>query len=96
MEKQKLIYVESKAKFSPSEVSDKAIVFIKDTKEIWTHSVYFSCSGAWASPITLSLTGDTTGSVSIDGSGNASITTTTNYLATIATPADANDAASTL
>ena len=96
MEKQKLIYVESKAQFSPSEVSDKAIVFIEDTKEIWTHGVYFSCSGAWATPITLSLTGDTTGSVSIDGSGNASITTTTNYLATIATPADANDAASTL
>lgn len=80
MEKQKLIYVESKAQFSPSEVSDKAIVFIEDTKEIWTHGVYFSCSGAWATPITLSLTGDTTGSVSIDGSGNASITTTTNYL----------------
>lgn len=96
MEKQKLIYVESKAQFSPSEVSDKAIVFIKDTKEIWTHGVYFSCSGTWATSITLSLTGDTTGSVSIDGSGNASIATTTNYLATIATPADANDAASTL
>ena len=80
MEKQKLIYVESKAQFSPSEVSDKAIVFIKDTKEIWTHGVYFSCSGTWASPITLSLTGDTTGSVSIDGSGNASIATTTKYL----------------
>lgn len=80
MEKQKLIYVESKAQFSPSEVSDKAIVFIKDTKEIWTHGIYFSCSGTWATPITLSLTGDTTGSVSIDGSGNASLATTTNYI----------------
>lgn len=95
MEKQKLIYVESKAQFSPSEVSDKAIVFIKDTKEIWTHGVYFSCSGAWASPITLSLTGDTTGSVSIDGSGNASITTTTRYLSGIMGIKDANNAANT-
>lgn len=95
MEKQKLIYVESKAQFSPSEVSDKAIVFIKDTKEIWTHGVYFSCSGAWASPITLSLTGDTTGSVSIDGSGNASITTTTYRLSSSDYPKDANTAYST-
>lgn len=95
MEKQKLIYVESKAQFSPSEVSDKAIVFIKDTKEIWTHGVYFSCSGTWATPITLSLTGDTTGSVSIDGSGNASIATTTNYLSIISQATDANTAANT-
>ena len=95
MEKQKLIYVESKAQFSPSEVSDKAIVFIEDTKEIWTHGVYFSCSGAWASPITLSLTGDTTGSVSIDGSGNASIATTTLRLSASSYPTDANNAAST-
>ena len=95
MEKQKLIYVESKAQFSPSEVSDKAIVFIKDTKEIWTHGVYFSCSGAWASPITLSLTGDTTGSVSIDGSGNASIATTTKYLSGTTDITDANNAANT-
>lgn len=95
MEKQKLIYVESKAQFSPSEVSDKAIVFIKDTKEIWTHGVYFSCSGTWATPITLSLTGDTTGSVSIDGSGNASIATTTNYLSIISQVSDANSAANT-
>ncbi len=96
MEKQKLIYVESKAQFSPSEVSDKAIVFIKDTKEIWTHGVYFSCSGAWASPITLSLTGDTTGSVSIDGSGNASIVTTTNYLSGAGNSlSDYNNAATT-
>lgn len=93
MEKQKLIYVESKAQFSPSEVSDKAIVFIKDTKEIWTHGVYFSCSGAWATPITLSLTGDTTGSVSIDGSGNASIATRTTYLSGTADIKDANNAA---
>ena len=90
MEKQKLIYVESKAQFSPSEVSDKAIVFIKDTKEIWTHGVYFSCSGTWATPITLSLTGDTTGSVSIDGSGNASIATTTKYLSGTTGINDAN------
>lgn len=76
-------------------MSDKAIVFIEDTKEIWTHGVYFSCSGTWASPITLSLTGDTTGSVSIDGSGNASIATTTNYLSTIKYVTDANDAANT-
>ena len=95
MEKQKLIYVESKAQFSPSEVSDKAIVFIKDTKEIWTHGVYFSCSGTWVSPITLRLTGDTTGSVSIDGSGNASITTTTLRLSASSYPTDANNAAST-
>ena len=95
MEKQKLIYVESKAKFSPSEVSDKAIVFIKDTKEIWTHGVYFSCSGTWATPITLSLTGDTTGSVSIDGSGNASIATTTKYLSGTEGITDANSAANT-
>ena len=95
MEKQKLIYVESKAQFSPSEVSDKAIVFIKDTKEIWTHGVYFSCSGTWASPITLSLTGDTTGSVSIDGSGNASIATTTAYLSGTTGINDANNAANT-
>lgn len=95
MEKQKLIYVESKAQFSPSEVSDKAIVFIKDTKEIWTHGVYFSCSGAWASPITLSLTGDTTGSVSIDGSGNASIATTTKYLSGNTSITDTNNAANT-
>lgn len=95
MEKQKLIYVESKAQFSPSEVSDKAIVFIKDTKEIWTHGVYFSCSGAWATPITLSLTGDTTGSVSIDGSGNASIATTTTYLSGTIGITDANNAANT-
>ena len=95
MEKQKLIYVESKAQFSPSEVSDKAIVFIKDTKEIWTHGVYFSCSGTWATPITLSLTGDTTGSVSIDGSGNASIATTTNYLSGTKGITDTNNAANT-
>ena len=95
MEKQKLIYVESKAQFSPSEVSDKAIVFIKDTKEIWTHGVYFSCSGTWATPITLSLTGDTTGSVSIDGSGNVSIATTTNYLSGTTSITDVNNAANT-
>lgn len=95
MEKQKLIYAESKAQFSPSEVSDKAIVFIKDTKEIWTHGVYFSCSGTWASPITLSLTGDTTGSVSIDGSGNASIATTTYRLSSSDYPKDANTAYNT-
>lgn len=95
MEKQKLIYVESKAQFSPSEVSDKAIVFIKDTKEIWTHGVYFSCSGTWATPITLSLTGDTTGSVSIDGSGNASIATTTTYLSGTIGITDTNNAANT-
>ena len=95
MEKQKLIYVESKAQFSPSEVSDKAIVFIKDTKEIWTHGVYFSCSGTWATPITLSLTGDTTGSVSIDGSGNVSIATTTNYLSGNTSITDVNNAANT-
>ena len=95
MEKQKLIYVESKAQFSPSEVSDKAIVFIKDTKEIWTHGVYFSCSGTWATPITLSLTGDTTGSVSIDGSGNVSIATTTNYLSGTKGITDTNNAANT-
>lgn len=96
MEKQKLIYVESKAQFSPSEVSDKAIVFIKDTKEIWTHGVYFSCSGTWATPITLSLTGDTTGSVSIDGSGNASIATTTRYLSGMSSSSsDCNSAATT-
>ena len=96
MEKQKLIYVESKAQFSPSEVSDKAIVFIKDTKEIWTHGVYFSCSGTWATPITLSLTGDTTGSVSIDGSGNASIATTTKYLSgMVSSASDCNGTATT-
>lgn len=96
MEKQKLIYVESKAQFSPSEVSDKAIVFIKDTKEIWTHGVYFSCSGTWATPITLNLTGDTTGSVSIDGSGNASIATTTRYLSGMSSSSsDCNSAATT-
>lgn len=76
-------------------MSDKAIVFIKDTKEIWTHGVYFSCSGAWASPITLSLTGDTTGSVSIDGSRNASITTTTTYLSGTTGINDANNAVTT-
>ena len=76
-------------------MSDKAIVFIKDTKEIWTHGVYFSCSGTWASPITLSLTGDTTGSVSIDGSGNASIATTTAYLSGTTGINDANNAANT-
>lgn len=76
-------------------MSDKAIVFIKDTKEIWTHGVYFSCSGTWASPITLSLTGDTTGSVSIDGSGNASIATATNYLSGNISITDANNAANT-
>ena len=76
-------------------MSDKAIVFIKDTKEIWTHGVYFSCSGTWATPITLSLTGDTTGSVSIDGSGNASIATTTAYLSGTKGIADANNAAAT-
>ena len=76
-------------------MSDKAIVFIKDTKEIWTHGVYFSCSGTWATPITLSLTGDTTGSVSIDGSGNASIATTTFRLSSSDYPKDANTAYST-
>ena len=76
-------------------MSDKAIVFIKDTKEIWTHGVYFSCSGTWATPITLSLTGDTTGSVSIDGSGNASIATTTTYLSGTPDLMDANKASST-
>ena len=76
-------------------MSDKAIVFIKDTKEIWTHGVYFSCSGTWATPITLSLTGDTTGSVSIDGSGNASIKTTTAYLSGTKDITDANNAATT-
>ena len=76
-------------------MSDKAIVFIEDTKEIWTHGVYFSCSGTWATPITLSLTGDTTGSVSIDGSGNASIATTTKYLSGTTGIADANNAANT-
>lgn len=76
-------------------MSDKAIVFIEDTKEIWTHGVYFSCSGTWASPITLSLTGDTTGSVSIDGSGNASIATTTNYLSGPNSLNDCNNASTT-
>lgn len=76
-------------------MSDKAIVFIKDTKEIWTHGVYFSCSGTWATPITLSLTGDTTGSVSIDGSGNASIATTTTYLSGTIGITDTNNAANT-
>ena len=76
-------------------MSDKAIVFIKDTKEIWTHGVYFSCSGTWVTPITLSLTGDTTGSVSIDGSGNASIATTTAYLSGTTDITDANNAANT-
>lgn len=94
MEKQKLIYVESKAQFSPNQVSDKAIVFIKDTKEIWTHGVYFSCSGTWATPITLSLTGDSTGSVSIDGSGNVTLQVTNHYLDVGYVHNDANSALS--
>lgn len=80
MEKQKLIYVESKAQFSPSSVSNKAIVFIKDTKEIWTHGTYFICSNVWATPITLTLSGDSTGSVSIDGSGNVTLQVENKYL----------------
>lgn len=93
--KQKLIYVESKAQFSPSEVSDKAIVFIKDTKEIWTHGVYFSCSGAWATPITLTLSGDSAGSVSIDGSGNVTLLVANRYLhCTHGAVKDANSALS--
>ena len=80
MEKQKLIYVESKAQFSPSSVSNKAIVFIKDTKEIWTHGTYFICSNVWATPITLTLSGDSTGSVSIDGSGNVTLSVTNQQL----------------
>ena len=92
MEKQKLIYVESKAQFSPSEVSDKAIVFIKDTKEIWTHGTYFICSNVWATPITLTLSGDSTGSVSIDGSGGVTLSVNNKYLTGDTTITDANNA----
>lgn len=93
MEKQKLIYVESKAQFSPSSVSNKAIVFIKDTKEIWTHGTYFICSNVWATPITLTLSGDSTGSVSIDGSKGVTLTTNNKYLTGVVTISDYNDAA---
>lgn len=93
MEKQKLIYVESKAQFSPSSVSNKAIVFIKDTKEIWTHGTYFICSNVWATPITLTLSGDSTGSVSIDGSKGVTLTANNKYLTGVATISDYNDAA---
>lgn len=92
MEKQKLIYVESKAQFSPSSVSNKAIVFIKDTKEIWTHGTYFICSNVWATPITLTLSGDSTGSVSIDGSGNVTLQVTNNFLTGTDGITDANNA----
>lgn len=92
MEKQKLIYVESKAQFSPSSVSNKAIVFIKDTKEIWTHGTYFICSNVWATPITLTLSGDSTGSVSIDGSGNVTLQVSNNFLTGKGSYSDANNA----
>ena len=92
MEKQKLIYVESKAQFSPSSVSNKAIVFIKDTKEIWTHGTYFICSNVWATPITLTLSGDSTGSVSIDGSGNVTLQVKNKYLDGTDGITDANNA----
>lgn len=43
------VYAKSKAMFEerlnmPNEVPDEAIVFIEDTKEIWTHGAYFDCS----------------------------------------------------
>lgn len=43
------VYAKSKAMFEerlnmPNEVPDEAIVFIEDTKEIWTHGTYFDCS----------------------------------------------------
>lgn len=94
MEKQKLIYVESKAQFSPSSVPHRAIVFIKDTKEIWTHGTYFICSNVWATPITLTLSGDSTGSVSIDGSGNVTLSVTNQYLDVGRCSNDANSALS--
>lgn len=93
MEKQKLIYVESKAQFSPSSVSNKAIVFIKDTKEIWTHGTYFICSNVWVTPITLTLSGDSTGSVSIDGSKGVTLTANNKYLTGVTHISDYNDAA---
>mgnify|MGYP006969168079 CR=1 FL=1 len=40
------IYAQSKAMFEErlAEVPNDAIVFIEDTKEIWTHGTYFDCS----------------------------------------------------
>lgn len=42
------IYAQSKAMFeerlNSAEVPTEAIVFIEDTKEIWTHGTYFDCS----------------------------------------------------
>lgn len=40
------IYAQSKAMFEEqlAEVPNEAIVFIEDTKEIWTHGTYFDCS----------------------------------------------------
>lgn len=40
------IYAKSKAMFEEriAEVPNDAIVFIEDTKEIWTHGTYFDCS----------------------------------------------------
>ena len=40
------IYAQSKAMFEEriAEVPTEAIVFIEDTKEIWTHGTYFDCS----------------------------------------------------
>lgn len=41
------IYTKEKAPFEEAlnngEVLDEAIVFIADTKEIWTHGTYFKC-----------------------------------------------------
>ena len=42
------IYAKSKAMFeerlNSAQVPNDAIVFIEDTKEIWTHGTYFDCS----------------------------------------------------
>lgn len=42
------IYAQSKAMFEERlnsvQVPNEAIVFIEDTKEIWTHGTYFDCS----------------------------------------------------
>jgi hypothetical protein len=39
--KQKSLFIEA---LNNGEVLDEAIVFIEDTKEIWTHGTYFDCS----------------------------------------------------
>ena len=84
------IYAKSKAMFEerldmPNEVPDDAIVFIEDTKEIWTHGHYYGCLEDLATKQDTLISGTnikTINGESILGEGNIVVNVDTSNLAT--------------